>query len=773
MNILKATIAITIVFPAVPGLAENAVVPGELVIERPTLICLGFQWYTAGDDNKNARATIKFRRAGDTEWKAGLDLWRLNGQRCISYHGEEHDFYEPSHMFAGSLFDLEPGTEYECILTMIDPDGVDGAGERSVKVTTRTVPQPPADSRVLHLGGTKSDFPDFRGAVAALNPGDTLLVHRGIYRLSKPSDPGYLGNHSFTLDLKGTAERPITIEAAGNGDVIFDARGNYMLFDVQNAQHLILDGLTIKSADFAVYAGCTLPSDNKGIVVRDCTYENVKRNVQGFTADIDTSETKGSAGQPTRRIRHAGGPSEEVDGVPVNPEYGGRVFKSIGNALFGDDSWTEDRCGRSSKRRNDLVRPGDTILVHRGERLLDHSKKSHWGQCYFYNSTIVLNLKGTPDRPITIRGVGRPVYNGGGNYKIFDVQGSEHLVIEGLHFKDTDFAVYKGEQTVHQPVVGLTVRNCRFEDVGCGVYGISGANRDFLISDNVFVGRGEERYPLGRKWSHDEASYSAVHLAGQGHVICHNDVFRFFDGLQMQSNWASSPTVNTYWTAGGDEPIELRTSAVDIYNNLIRFTPDNAIEADMGHHNIRIMRNLCVDTFGAYWSNQFVMGGPCYWIRNVAYAGCPYMYKNDAGPVGVLSFHNTFAGGTPKSWPPQRVNVVAGRAGRYRSGRKQVNCGELKLNPAYCADIFANPPAISQGELSPTTFKTRSFFPTDRSPAIDKAVDILPNVNDDFAGKAPDCGAIEFGKPMPHYGPRQQPVVCRGTANTTTRPGSS
>jgi len=760
MNILKTTIAIVIAFPAAPGLAENAVVPGELVIERPTLICLGFQWYTAGDDNKNARATVKFRRAGDTEWKAGLDLWRLNGQRCISYHGEEHDFYEPSHMFTGSLFDLEPGTQYECILTMIDPDGVDGAGEKRVKVMTRSVPQPPADSRVFHLGGTKSDFSDFRGAVAALDAGETLLVHRGIYRLSKPSDPGYLGDHSFTLDLQGTAERPITIKAAGDGDVIFDAQGNYMLFDVQNARHLILDGLTMKSADFAVYAGCTLPSDNKGIVVLDCTYQNVKRNVQGFAADMDTSETKGSGGLPTGRLRHVGGPSEEGDGAPVNPEDGGRVFKSLGNALFGDDSWTEDRCGRSSKRRNDLVRPGDTILVHRGERLLDHGQKSHWGPCYFYNSTIVLNLKGTPDRPITIRGEGRPVFDGVGNYKIFDVQGSEHLVIEGLHFKNASFAVYKGQQTVRRPVVGLTVRNCRFEDVGCGVYGISGANRDFLISDNVFVGRCKEAYPVteknkGRAWAHDEASYSAVHLAGQGHVICHNYVYRFFDGLQMQSNWATSPTVNTYWTAGGDEPVELRTSAVDIYNNILRWTPDNAIEADMAHHNIRIMRNLCVDTFGGYWSNQFVMGGPCYWIRNVAYSGCPYMYKNDAGPVGVYSLHNTFIGGRPESWPPRRVNLGARR---FTSSSSQVSCGDLILKPGDCAGIFSNPPAIPprDKDLAPTPFTVDDFAPTTESPAIDRAADILPNINDAFTGKAPDAGAIEYGKPLPHYGPRKK-----------------
>jgi hypothetical protein len=221
----------------------------------------------------------------------------------------------------------------------------------------------------------------------------------------------------------------------------------------------------------------------------------------------------------------------------------------------------------------------------------------------------------------------------------------------------------------------------------------------------------------------------------------------------MQSNWATSPTVNTYWTAGGDEPVELRTSAVDIYNNIVRWTPDNAIEADMAHHNIRIMRNLCVDTFGCYWSNQFVMGGPCYWIRNVAYSGCPYMYKNDAGPVGVLSFHNTMIGGMPESWPPRRVNVGPRR---FTSSSSQVSCGDLILKPGDCAGVFSNPPAISPREenLVPTQFKVSDFMPTVRSPAIDRAVDVLPHVNGAFAGQAPDVGAIEVGKPLPHYGPR-------------------
>jgi hypothetical protein len=30
----------------------------------------------------------------------------------------------------------------------------------------------------------------------------------------------------------------------------------------------------------------------------------------------------------------------------------------------------------------------------------------------------------------------------------------------------------------------------------------------------------------------------------------------------------------------------------------------------------------------------------------------------------------------------------------------------------------------------------------------------LPGVNDDFTGRAPDLGAYEVGRPLPHYGPR-------------------
>jgi len=40
------------------------------------------------------------------------------------------------------------------------------------------------------------------------------------------------------------------------------------------------------------------------------------------------------------------------------------------------------------------------------------------------------------------------------------------------------------------------------------------------------------------------------------------------------------------------------------------------------------------------------------------------------------------------------------------------------------------------------------------SAAVDRGV-VLPNVNEGFTGVAPDLGALEFGRPPPHIGPRR------------------
>ena len=55
--------------------AQDAVAPGSLAAE-PTYEHVGLRWQLSGDDNLNAGCTIRYRRAGTTEWRPGLALPR-------------------------------------------------------------------------------------------------------------------------------------------------------------------------------------------------------------------------------------------------------------------------------------------------------------------------------------------------------------------------------------------------------------------------------------------------------------------------------------------------------------------------------------------------------------------------------------------------------------------------------------------------------------------------------------------------------------------------
>ncbi len=102
---------------------ENAVSAGEFVVDPPTLINLGFEWLVEGDANRSASVAVTYRKTGETVWRQGLPLMRLNGERIKS--GRTIDVTVPN-MFAGSLLDLEPDTSYEAQFILTDPDGVRG-----------------------------------------------------------------------------------------------------------------------------------------------------------------------------------------------------------------------------------------------------------------------------------------------------------------------------------------------------------------------------------------------------------------------------------------------------------------------------------------------------------------------------------------------------------------------------------------------------------------------------------------------------------------------
>jgi hypothetical protein len=95
-----------LLLPIAAFAAENRTTPGELVVDPPTLINLGFEWLIRGDDNRNASVEVAFRKAGQGVWKKGLPLPRLQGEEIYQGQGVFH-VVSPN-MFAGSILDLDP-----------------------------------------------------------------------------------------------------------------------------------------------------------------------------------------------------------------------------------------------------------------------------------------------------------------------------------------------------------------------------------------------------------------------------------------------------------------------------------------------------------------------------------------------------------------------------------------------------------------------------------------------------------------------------------------
>ncbi len=83
MKLVLAAFSVSLLIPSVVR-AENAVTAGAVVVERPTLICLGFEWDIQGDDNRNAAVAVSYRPSGSPAWKEGMPLLRMGGERIFS-----------------------------------------------------------------------------------------------------------------------------------------------------------------------------------------------------------------------------------------------------------------------------------------------------------------------------------------------------------------------------------------------------------------------------------------------------------------------------------------------------------------------------------------------------------------------------------------------------------------------------------------------------------------------------------------------------------------
>ncbi len=277
-----------------------------------------------------------------------------------------------------------------------------------------------------------------------------------------------------------------------------------------------------------------------------------------------------------------------------------------------------------------------------------------------------------------------------------------------------------------------------------------------------------------------------IALTGPGHVIEHNRVVGFRDCISLLE---------------GGEAVD--QYSIDILGNDMENCADDGVEADFCAHNCRIVGNRMTNVFIAL-SSQPGLGGPTWFVRNTMYNVILSAFKLQRGSVGDVGLHNTIVkngdafgiytgdvfsrqwfrnnlfiggpGGTYGGWSSGDGRVAQLRAADPTSdfdydgygsttgtftgrigGVSFSNLGEMRATTSE-----ANAVELDLSVFATTVPYPATPFPALASPdlrianasaAVDKGL-ALPNINDDFAGSAPDLGAHEAGATAPTYGPR-------------------
>ena len=253
----------------------------EPILEAPTLHCLGVYWIIRGDENKNARMEIFYKRAGTEPWLQGMDLFRVEkGGNRLQRGRSAVEVPPDGWLFAGSIVLLNPDTEYELKLQLSDPDG--GRGEKLLKARTLAEPMQTHPARILHVvpgtgGGSGTPAEPFKGlAIAQKNarPGDLFLVHAGVY-------PG-----TFEVTRSGEPGQPIIWRGAGDGETILDGQGENStpadrIISASGLHDVWFEKLSIRKGIWGLVAHMT-----QRVVIRRCHFYDLKRGITA-TRNLD------------------------------------------------------------------------------------------------------------------------------------------------------------------------------------------------------------------------------------------------------------------------------------------------------------------------------------------------------------------------------------------------------------------------------------------------------------------------------------------------------
>ena len=416
------------------------------------------------------------------------------------------------------------------------------------------------------------------------------------------------------------------------------------------------------------------------------------------------------------------------------------------------------------------VNVGDTHLVAaNGERLLPYQSLSdlqtlRWGVPGFYadGTTIYVRLTGNADPNAATMVVSR--YN-----NAFYVE-QDHVYLLNLTFRHYGQGSWAKAIYFNNASDNL-VQGCTFavNDLGIGIKRASHRN---VIQDNEF-------YDTLFDWPWD-AFYAGIALSGggigfydpatgRGNVIRRNTFHDYFDGLGVCPSGTAGVTNET-----------------DVYENLVYRCGDDGMETDGRCSNVRIWGNTFHDVLmGISLAPTYT--GPTYAIRNLIYrtgvgnndyTGSPFKFNSGYAQSGPMYlFHNTCDAAlpgnnglyvkAPGTWSLiyARNNVWAGTdyaihnyneaqpidldyddlytsrtdefvywgSGSDRHMRDLATFQSLTGQEPHGLDVAPGFADAAGGDyaLAPT------------SSLIDAGV-LIPGINDDYVGTAPDIGAFEY-----------------------------
>lgn len=624
--------------------ADSAITAGGLDL-YPTFECIGVRLDYTGDGDTDAVAALSFREKGSAAWREALPLARIRGNR-----------------FAGSIFFLTPGRQYEVRATLTDPDNPSAQAVAGT-TSTRAFEFPSGGGRHWYVstmgkdedkGTREAPLRTIGRAASQAAPGDIVHVLPGLYR------------ESVHVTARSKSSAYLVFRAEGTGVVLSGADGRYDIPEGEGRWQAAGDGT--------------------------------------FSAAVDWKP--GYLGAEGKRLYHYLS-REEFDAFICGAPGG----------------WYQDESGVLNIRLSSGADPNRlSIQIARLE-------------------------------------------------SAFHLEKAAQVLIEGFEIRD--YGLSGSGSGVHlDRSARCVVRDCSIHGMQSQVL-LSGAEAaDNLIENCELWDTSLPAWPWAMTKGHEEEGGGVMSTGGRGNVVRGCRMHGLFDAV-VPSNWdkLDDEAYNCDW---------------DVYDNEMFSLRDDIMEPEGPCINFRTWNNVCHDLFAGI-SLAPIQVGPAYVMFNIVSESKIKDIKYDGDEPGwCYIIHNTFYSGSwrhdgmninnPFQTQFYRNNIFYANAWAFRLRRAPLPTCDIDYNCWYSTDLDwsigysgtkekrlffidnKDYPRLEQvtkqfgwerhGMQADPRFAgpaAGDFSLSPDSPCLDKGA-LLPNINEGFAGSAPDMGAFERGR---------------------------